>query len=147
MYQFIQNTANVSSDALLHNISLIISMEQKYGISFPDVLRDYYIHYNCYKISLCVFRINNNEYEVAKIIPLDGDTLTFEKIVDNDRADGFISSNFYPLASNRGGDLYYWDCNTQNLFLVYADDVEHPISICHSITEFFKLMSDSASEL
>ena len=103
MYRFLKDMANIPSDFILHNISLIKSMEQKYDISFPDVLREYYINYNGFQISLCIFHVNNNEYEISKIIPLDGDTLTFEKIVDNDREDGFICSNYYGLGSKRAG--------------------------------------------
>ena len=142
MYPFLTDAQASSPDEIAKNAARIKSLESKYDISFPDELKTYYTHYDGKKIKLCTFQVGNAEYEVSKIVPVGGDGLTFEKIVDNDREDGFISCEFYPLASNRGGDLYYWELGSKNIFLIYGDDVEHPHYICQNISDFFELLSN-----
>ena len=141
MYSFLAETGTSAPEVTSRNAALVKATEAKYNISFPEELKEYYTQYDGRKIKLCVFQAKNNEYEVSKIIPLGGDGLTFGKIVDNDREDGFISPCFYPLAANRGGDVYYWDTDSQSVFLIYADDVERPRNICQSVSAFFELLS------
>lgn len=146
MYGFLQEELPASSAQADQNARWIQAMEAKYQISIPQSLKAYYLQHNGQKIHVCVFHAGTSEYEVSKIIPIGGDGLTFEKIIDNDREDGFIDQNFYPLASNRGGDIYYWDINSEKIYLIYADDIEHPVYICQSISGFFELLSKSIRE-
>lgn len=117
----------------------------KYGVTFPQDFYNYASAYDGTKINLCIFKVNGYICEVSKIVPICGDGLTFEKIVNNDRADGFICEHFYPLAANRGGDIYYWDAETGAIYLVLTDDIENPFKVCNSVREFFELLTHSKS--
>lgn len=138
MYHFLKDKADVSAEIEVQNRSAIQRVERKYGIKFPMDLREYYSKYDGARINLCMIDKGDMKYEVSRIIPLSGEGLTFEKIVDNDREDGFIDADFYPLASNRGGDLYYWSAGDQSVYLLYGDDIEHPIQICQDVSTFFE---------
>ena len=139
MYNFLKDTTK-------HNhttISDITRIEEKYSIKFPSILKNFYLDYDGNKINLCKFDIEGYLCEVAKLIPLNASGLTFEKIVDNDRIDGFISKDFYPIASNRGGDFYYWSDTTEKVYLILADDIENPFEVSKSIEEFFEILNGS----
>ena len=117
----------------------------KYEVTFPQDLYNYALAYDGAKINLCIFKVNGYTCEVSKIVPICGDGLTFEKIVNNDRADGFISERFYPLAADRGGDIYYWDAWSGAIYLVLTDDIENPFKVCNSVREFFELLTHNRS--
>lgn len=136
MYNFLKSIEQTSDDVSI----AIRQLEDKYDVVFPNILKEYYRKYNNCKIKLCRFFIDEYECEVSKILPIKGDGLTFEKIVENDRKDGFIDSNLYPLASNRGGDIYYWNAATENIELIYSDAIETPMKICDSVSEFFHVL-------
>lgn len=138
MYRFLKDEAGASAETEGLNRSAIQRAEQKYHIVFPKALREYYSKYDGMRINLCMIRRGERSYEVSRIIPLSGEGLTFEKIVDNDREDGFVDADFYPLASNRGGDLYYWSAGDRKVYLLYGDDIEHPILICQDVSTFFE---------
>lgn len=136
MYNFLKDTTK-------HNhttISDITRIEEKYSIKFPSILKNFYLDYDGNKINLCKFNVDGYSCEVAKIIPLNANGLTFEKIVENDRADGFIDKDFYPIASNRGGDFYYWSSKTGKVYLVLADDIDNPFVVSSNVETFFSLM-------
>ena len=136
MYNFLKETTK-------HNhttISDITRIEEKYSIKFPSILKNFYLDYDENKINLCKFNVDGYSCEVAKIIPLNANGLTFEKIVENDRADGFIDKDFYPIASNRGGDFYYWSSKTGKVYLVLADDIDNPFVVSSNVETFFSLM-------
>lgn len=118
----------------------IAIVEKEYGIKFPQVLREYYAKYNGDYIKLCTFFVEGYEYGVAKVVQLKYGTATFEKIVKNDREDGFIDSNMFPLARNEGGDYFYWDIVSEAVFMCYCDDIENPIYISNNIEDFFAMM-------
>lgn len=138
MNHFLKDKTGVSAETEAQNRSAIQRVEHKYHIVFPEALREYYSKYDGMQIDLCMIHKGERKYEVSRIIPLSGEGLTFEKIVDNDREDGLVDADFYPLASNRGGDLYYWCIEDQNVYLLYGDDIEHPIPICQGVSTFFE---------
>ena len=127
----------------LKAIESILNLEKKYKIVFPDVLKNLYAKSEGGKIKLCVFKIDGFDYEVSSIISVVPEGFYFEKIADSDRDDGFLPVSFYPFASNRGGDIYYWDSETKKVYLSLADDIENPILISDSIEEFIILLEKS----
>lgn len=139
MFNFLKDNQKQSHTT----IGDIARIEGKYSITVPTVLKTFYLDYDGNKINLCKFDIDGYTCEVAKIIPLNASGLTFEKIVDNDRIDGFISKDFYPIASNRGGDFYYWSAKTEKVYLVLADDIENPFLIASSVTAFFDILNEA----
>lgn len=138
MYKFLREpSSKVDTEKIEKTVQ---GLERKYGISFPSAVKDYALEADGASIKLCCFEIDGYVCEVSKIIPVCNGNLTFEKIADNDRVDGFISPSLYPLASNRGGDFYYWDANSDAVYLIFADDIENPFKICSSTEEFFNLL-------
>lgn len=119
------------------DISII---EEKWNFKFPPILVEYYLKYNGSKISLCVFTVDNNEYEISEIVQIKHGICPFEFIIKNDREDGFIPLSFIPVANNRGGDYYYWDEKDGKVYLIYTDDIENPIFICDSVEKLFEIM-------
>ena len=120
-------------------------IETKYGIVFPSALRDFYRRHDGQKIALCKFQVNGYRCEVSDFVSLCTGRMTFEQIVDNDREDGYVSPTLFPLAMDRGGNLYYWQKDTENIFLLLSDDIENPFPVTHSIPAFFDLL-DKATQ-
>lgn len=136
MFNFLKDTQKQSHTTL----SDISRVEKKYSIEFPSTLKNFYLDYDGNKINLCKLNIGGYSCEVSKIIPINANGLTFEKIVDSDRADGFVEKDFYPLAGNRGGDFYYWSSKTGKVYLVLADDIENPFVVSSNVEAFFALL-------
>lgn len=139
MYEFLKNENNgITLES--HEIKAI---EDLYGFEFSQILFDFYLLHNVGTIKICTFEIDGFEHQVRNMVPLKDGALTFEEIVTDDRKDGFIDINMLPLAMNEGGDMYYWDRNSENVYLYYDDDIENPIYICENIESFFTLLSQS----
>lgn len=147
----------------------IQEIEERYGIQFPDALAKFYLEYNGAYVKLCYFEADEDEddeydddeyeddaeeeddnfeyeyeeypYEVRSMMPLRYGELTFEHVLANDR--DYMDADMFPIASNQGGDYYYWDRNNEKVYLYY-DDIENPIFICHTIKRFFEKLSDAA---
>lgn len=119
----------------------IEAIEAKYSIVFPEIVKSFYLDYDGNKIKLCRLEVEGYSCEVAKIIPINGSGLTFEKIVENDREDGLVSSDLYPIAGDRGGDLYYWSSKTGRVYLVLSEDIENPFEISKTVKDFFELLN------
>ena len=144
MYAFIEK-ANTEIDSGLVE-SEISALEGEYGIVFPPVLKDYYTAFDASEIKVCVILTDEYEFEVSDIIPICGEELTFREITNENREDGWISKDFYPLAMNEGGDLYYWSTQSGYVFFLPNDHIEHPVKVCNSIGEFFYLMEHGIEE-
>ena len=136
MFNFI--TENNKKDHISNDV--ISEIEKLYKIQFPVILREYYLNHNGDKIKLCIFKVDEEEFGVAKIVPLKYGSCDFESIVRNDRHDEIIDSHLYPLARNEGGDYYYRDERNENVYMIYCDDIENPILICNTVKRFFELM-------
>ena len=118
-------------------ISLKINdLEKKYHFVFPESLRKFYFENDCSALRPFSFIIDNYECGFAKMIPLISDGLSFEKIVDDDRTEGFIPSSYYPIARDRGGNLYYWDATTEKVYYVLNDDIEDPFLVFQDLDDF-----------
>lgn len=138
MYKFINGIEGNHVDS----VDAILMLEKKYSITFPNVLKEYYLKYDGEKIKLTTFIIDGYECEVTKIVPIMADSMNFENITDNDKRDGFIPNIFYPLARDRGGNYYYWSSVSEKVFLVFVDDFENPFKICDTVEEFFEILEN-----
>ena len=134
MYDFV----NGKEGQHLESLKEIEKLEKKYGIEFPQVLKEYYSKYDGEKIHLRTLMVDGYEWEVAKFVPIVSEKMNFESIADGDREDGFISADYYPIARDRGGNYYYWDAKTGNVYLVLVDDYEEPIKVADSVGQFLQ---------
>lgn len=135
MYQFLAEQSSAQDDEALNR--RIEYLEEKYQIVFPDDLKDYYIHYNGVRIKLCKLTVDHYSCEVSRIIPIIAERMSFEYIVDRNREDGYISDRLFPLAMDRGGNLYYWNADGGSVVLVLTDDIENPFPVANSVQQFF----------
>ncbi len=137
MFDFIKEDEQDHQDS----INRIFSLEEKYKIRFPSLLKDFYSKYDGASMELSKFEVGNTICEVSKIIPIIAEKMDFESIVDNDRIDGLLPETYYPLARDRGGNIYYWDSTNENIYVVYNDDYENPFKVANSISDFFELLT------
>ncbi len=138
MYQFLAERPGAQDEDVLSRH--IKYLEGKYRITFPPVLKNYYIHYNGVRIKLCKLTVEHYSFEVARIIPVIAERMSFEHIADRNREDGYISDRLFPLAMDRGGNLYYWSADGGGVLLVLADDIENPFPVAESVQQFFSLL-------
>lgn len=136
MYKFVKGTEGEH----LKSLDKISELEKKYSIKFPKSLKEYYFKYDGEKINVCIITINGYDCEIAKIVPIIAEKMNFEAITDNDKADGFIPMNYYPLARDRGGNYYYWDSKTGEVFLLLVDDFENPFKVADSVDDFLIML-------
>lgn len=137
----------ISNSAISNEEAVCTAMDQleaKYNIAFPPVLREFYRQHDGQKIALCKLQVNGYRCEVSELVPLCSGQITFEWIADNDRKDSFISAALFPLATDRGGNTYYWHKDTEQIFLLLADDIENPFLVADSIQAFFDLLEQAA---
>lgn len=139
MYKFIKKIKSGYSV----NERDIKNIEERWDISFPILLKEFYVNYNGAEINLCMFVLNGYEHEISEFLPLKYGECNFDDVIKNDREDGIISNNMIPLASNRGGDYYYWNSMNESIVLFYCDDIENPVYICKNIKELFNIMENN----
>ena len=138
MYKFIKELR----EEYLVNEEYINSIEKKYDITFPLILKDYYLKYNGSRIKECRFNIDGFGYGVYGMVQIMYGGYPFEKKIENDRMDGFISPSMIAFAYNGGGDYFYCDLKDGKIYVIY-DIIENPIYICDSVSEFFKIMEEN----
>lgn len=139
MYKFIKN----HKQEFLITEGDIKRIEKYWKIEFPEILKNFYLHYNGAKIKLCKFYVEDFTYEISELLPLKYGSSCFEEVIKSDRQDGIIPSNMIPIANDRGGDYYYWNLLNENIFLYYCDAIENPVYICESIEKLFEIMNES----
>ena len=127
----------------------IAYLEQKYGITFPDILRQLYAKTDSNsEMHLCVFEIDGFKFEAWQLVPLDDAKFNFEFIADIDRDESTegMFDNWYPLAYDRGAATYYWNSKTHEICFVIDGMIEESADICNSIEEFIELLNNSIVE-
>ena len=143
MYKFIKECR----EGYLISEEDIKEFEKCWNVKIPEILRKFYINYNGGKINLCKFSVDDFVYEISEIIPLKYGECCLEEVIRNDRQDEIIPKDKVPIANDRGGNYYYWDSLTGEIFLYYCDDIENPIYICKSIEDLFEVMNQSCYRL
>lgn len=137
MYRFVK----VKKDRHDDSVKRIRDIEKEYKITFPKALKEYYMGYDNAPINLTKITVNGYQCEVAKIIPIIGEKQNFEKIHEADKKDGFIPSEFCPLARDRGGNYYYWNAKNGSVYLLLNDDIENPFEVSKDVRSFFELLN------
>ncbi|MDE6595277.1 MAG: SMI1/KNR4 family protein [Oscillospiraceae bacterium] len=140
-------------------------IEKKFGIKFPDILREYYLKYNAKWIhSVEIHAPGGDEAEIHEILPIINTPInrwgiknefSVECIKDNEMNEpneyGWplrIRNNFVPLALDGCGDTYYWDSNDGKVYISFCanedeNGLEIPYYVCSSVEEMFKLMDEA----
>ena len=133
----------------------IAYLEQKYGIVFPDVLKELYARTHSAEMKTCEIYIGEDEedfVEVYEMIPLDDANYNFEFCADNDRSkpmSEYIPNDWYPFAVDQGNAKFYWSSKDHKVWFVIPDDpesLEKPDLIANSVEEFIELLNNSIVE-
>lgn len=148
MFKFIES---LESEKNVNN-NYIDEIEKKYNINFPNILREYYLNYNCSKLKECTFKIEDidgegSEFILDTIIPLKYGTVCLEKEYEWVLKDEYIPNDFIPLAYDMNSDRYYWNSKTGKVYYISDENVENPILLCNSVDEFFDILNRSCEEL
>lgn len=135
MYPFIVSK-NINYSISERDIRII---EERFGVTFPQTLKDYYIQFNCADISLCRYVKGTEIYEVDAIYPIKYKYPEYmsllETLLERDRTDGYIPCDMIPFAADQSEGCYYCDKN-ERVFLILSYDIDNPVLVCDSFTEF-----------
>ena len=115
--------------------------EERMGVKFPRVLREFYTRYNCSDIKEIPFVVHGIEFCVDFIIPMLNANIHVEKLWEYIQDDAIIPQTFVPFAEDIDGDDFYWDSKTGKVYYLSMNNAEHPIPICDSVEEFFNILS------
>lgn len=137
MFSFIKNITEKNKISVddIHNI------EKQYAIQFPEALVDFLVEYNGSEIFLSEIIRNGLSYEVASLIPIKHGRLPMEKVLEWDRQDAIVKEGLIPIASDRGGNVYYLDSQTGNIIFYNVEDIENPKLVSDSLEEFLSQMT------
>lgn len=127
----------------------IAYLEQKYGITFPDVLKDFYAKTDCSGMKMCEIKINERCFVAAGLVALEDGDIDFEYAADDDRDEpmcNFIPPDWYPLAYDNGGNYFYWSSDDYRVCYVDRENVEERVLVSESIEAFFDLLNHSVAE-
>ena len=127
----------------------IAYLENKYGIAFPDILKDLYSRTDCSGMKMCEMEINGHSYVAASLVALEDGDIDFEYAADDDRDEpmcNYIPSDWYPFAYDNGGNYFYWSSDTHRVYFSDRENVEEPVLVSDSIEAFLDLLNDSVAE-
>lgn len=143
-------------------------IEKKFKITFPEILREYYLKHNAKFINgVTIQEPGGEEADIYNIIPLIGTPLdkdglkneySVECIKDNEMNEPEelgclrIRNNFIPLALDMGCNIYYWDSNDGKVYISFNDNddedgLEIPYFVCSSVEEMFGLMDEAYEKM
>lgn len=139
MFEFL-HTENLEENVSQQYID---SVERKYNITFPDILRVYYNEHNGGEIEEVPFVMHNLEFCVEFIIPLKYGTVNVEKLLELYMDDEYFPKGFVPLAEDVDGDDYFWDARDGRVYYLTMGNIDNPIPIARSVEEFFEILNAS----
>ena len=133
----------------------IADLEQKYGIVFPDILRELYARTNGGRLKECEVPLGGDPDDTAEVwcmFKLGDSDYHFESVADHDREEpmnAYIPDDWYPFAYDRGGAKFYWSSKDHKVWFVIPDDpdsLEEPDLVADSIKAFIELLNNSVAE-
>ena len=127
--------------------SYINDVQKKYGITFPQILKEYYKKYNESVLYNCIINVEGKQISINKIISLKYGNHCLEKVIEHQKNER-IPSKYVPFARNVENEHFYWDTTDGHIYVDANShcDIKEPIKICDSIDELFKLMEDSITD-
>lgn len=136
MYQFIVS----QNDEYRISADDISAIEEKFEITFPVALKEFYLQFNCADTALCGYGKDADVYEVDVFYPIKfkypAGMPLLETLLERDRKDKFIPHDMIPFAADQSEGQYYCDAKSEAVFLVLSYDIDNPILICDSFSSF-----------
>lgn len=134
---------NYDEDGYQIDEKYIEEVENKYGFSFPSVLKDYYLQHNGCEMYEARFEKLGLEFCVVFFYNLLYGKITVEKILDSNKNDEYIPKTFVPVARDEDGNDYYWDSESRKVYYLALTNIEHPAELFDSVDEFFQTLNSS----
>ena len=135
MYPFIVSK-NINYSISEKDIKII---EERFAVTFPQALKDYYIQFNCADICLCRYVKGTEIYEVDAIYPIKYKYPKYmpllETLLERDRIGEYVPYDMVPFAADQSEGCYYCDKNGQ-VFLILSYDIDNPVLVCDNFSEF-----------
>lgn len=122
----------------------IEEVEKRYGLKFPEILREYYLRHNGSEMQEIRFEKFGIEFCVIFLYDLKYGKMPLEKVMGYNARNDEIPSTFIPLAQDEDTDDFYWDSSTGKVYFLSLSNVEHPKEICESVDEFINLLNSLA---
>lgn len=136
MYRFIKGDTVLRQESI--TLKDIEEIEDTFMIRFPNSIKNFLLQYNGVEMELSIITVNSVQYEVSKFIPIKHGRLPVEKIMEWDKLDGILPTTLIPVASDRGGNIFYCNPNNNNIVFYNSEDIENPVVISHSFEEFLE---------
>lgn len=118
----------------------ICSLEKKFDIRLPIEMAEFYIQYNGLEIYLSKIEINTTIFQIDSFYSIkysfSNKLPTIDTLIEWERMDGFVNPKMIPFAKDQGGDSYYCDSVSGEIYIIQSDDIDTPIKICDTFTEF-----------
>lgn len=85
----------------------IKEVEERFGIHFSEILKQFYLEHSGAKIKYCRLKINDEDFYVEGLYYIKDPTVELETVMQWDRNDGYIPNNMVLLAYDEGRERYY----------------------------------------
>ena len=141
--------AEQASGSRENSAARIQYLEQKYGIVFPEILREFYATTDSGGMKPCEIELNGRRFYPSSLVTLEDGDLDFEYAADNDRDEPmcqFVPADWYPFAYDGSGNLFYWSSRTQQVFFLDQEDADAPVQIAESIEEFMEMLNNAVTD-
>ena len=129
----------------------IQALEKKFDIKFPSEMVDFYLQYNDAEIYLSEIETEEDKPQVFAFYPIRYRHSRYEGTIDETmlsfRQDGFFDPKMIPFAGDQGGDPYFCDSISGEIYLIRSDDIDEPIKICDSFNEFLSRLHVCDSDI
>ena len=147
MYKFIKK---LHEECKIDSLD-IQALEKKFDIKFPPEMVDFYLQYNDAEIYLSEIETDEDTPQVDSFHPIRYKCYPYEVTVDMamlwGRQDGFIDPKMIEFAADPGGDPYFCDSISGEIYLIRSDDIDEPIKICDSFDEFLSRLHVCDSDI
>ena len=123
---------------------------KKFDIKFPPDMVDFYLQYNDAEIYLSEIEMDEDSPQVLTFYPIRyryPHQVTVDMAMLWGRQDGFIDPKMIEFAANPGGDPYFCDSVSGEIYLIPHEDIDEPIKICDSFNEFLSRLHICDSDI
>lgn len=107
-------------------------------------MAEFYLQYNGLEIYLSKIERDTTIFQVDAFYSIKHSFSTrlptVDTLIEWDRMDGFIAPQMIPFAEDQGGDSYYCNSTSGEIYIIRSDDIDIPIKICDTFAEFLSAL-------
>lgn len=124
------------------DVEFVDSIEQRLGIRFPTVLKEYYLQHNGAEIYESPFICNGSRFCVIEMLTMKYGTLPVDVLCIHQAEADEIPAGYIPFALDEDYDYFYWHKDTGRVVFISREDAENPMPVCDSMDEFFSILNE-----